>query len=67
MSLGAWKRTSAGDREAYVHPTLGRVEKASTKADSAGLRWRALRRSGQPIDKDFPTPKAARRALGSDE
>lgn len=62
-----WKRSTAGEHKAWIHPTMGRIDQVSTKLDPQGPQWTATGRSGATIPKHFPTPRAARRALGSDE
>lgn len=65
--VGAWRRSTAGGMKFYVHPTAGRVDQVGTKTDPDGVQWAATPRSGVTIPKRFPNPRAARRALGSDE
>jgi hypothetical protein len=62
-----WKRNNANSGKAWIHPTMGRIDQVATKIDPQGPQWTATPRSGVTMPKHFPTPRAARRALGSDE
>lgn len=66
-NIGAWRRSTAGGRKFYTHPTAGRIDQVGMHSDPGGIQWSATPRSGRTLPNHFPNPRAARRALGSDE
>lgn len=59
-NIRGWQRSTAGGTKFYTHPTAGRI-------DQVGAQWAATPRHGATHPTHYPTPRAARRALGSDE